>query len=336
MNTIRFENVSKHFPGMEHPALCPTSLSIEAGSFVTVLGSSGSGKTTLLKLINRLHQPDSGTILVHGEDISSVAATSLRRKIGYVIQHIGLFQHLTIAQNIAIVPEILKWPKAKIALRIDELLELVSLEPGQYRDRYPRQLSGGQQQRVGLARALAGDPGILLMDEPFGALDVLIREKLQDELLAIQHRLKKTVVFVTHDVQEALRLGDQVIIMHQGRVQQFDTPLHILANPANEFVSRLLNTRDPYRRFSLIQAGTLVSPMPTDMNVHSGKRVPTIRDNQTLNEALKALLQAPGDFILVEDADGAIQGCLTLESLKKQARLYTPNATHTIEEQVPC
>jgi len=325
MNTIRFEEVSKGFPGMEHPALYPTSLSIEAGSFVTVLGSSGSGKTTLLKLINRLYQPDSGKIRVHGEDISKAAATCLRRKIGYVIQHIGLFQHLTIAHNIAIVPEILKWPKAKIALRVDELLELVGLEPGQYRDRYPRQLSGGQQQRVGLARALAGDPGILLMDEPFGALDALIREKLQDELLAIQHRLKKTVVFVTHDVQEALRLGDQAIIMHQGRVQQFDTPLHILASPANEFVSRLLSAEDPYRRFALMQAGTLASPIPGGMAQQAHSGVPVIRDTQTLNDALKALLQAPSDYILVENAERSLLGRLTLDALKQQARLHAPH-----------
>ncbi len=325
MNTIRFEEVSKRFPGLEHPALCPTSLSIEAGSFVTVLGSSGSGKTTLLKLINRLHQPDSGKIWVHGEDISQAAATCLRRKIGYVIQHIGLFQHLTIAQNIAIVPEILKWPKVKIALRVDELLELVGLEPGQYRERYPRQLSGGQQQRVGLARALAGDPGILLMDEPFGALDALIREKLQDELLAIQHRLKKTVVFVTHDVQEALKLGDQAIIMHQGRVQQFDTPLHILANPANEFVSRLLSAEDPYRRFALVQAGALASPIPGGMAHQAHDGIPVIRDAQTLNDALKALLQAPGDYILVENAERSILGRLTLDALKQQARRYAPH-----------
>lgn len=331
MNRIVFEHVGKTFPGAEHPALVPVSLSIEAGGFVTVLGTSGSGKTTLLRLINRLCKPDTGRILVNGEDISTVSETALRRKIGYVIQHIGLFQHLTIARNIAIVPEILKWPKTRITERVDELLNLVGLEPSQFRDRYPRQLSGGQQQRVGLARALAGDPGILLMDEPFGALDALIREKLQDELLGIQSRLKKTIVFVTHDVQEALKLGDQVIIMHGGQVQQYDTPANILANPANEFVSRLLGADDPYRHFSLTQAKTIISNLPDE----TAEQTPIIRETQDLNDALKNLLQAPEDYVLVENDQQELVGSITLDSLKKQAHLRTPEATLEVQEMGP-
>lgn len=319
MNTIVLEEVQKTFAGTMGPALETTSLSIEDGSFVTVLGTSGSGKTTLLKLINRLCKPDSGIIRVNGEDISTVSEIELRRKIGYVIQHVGLFQHLTIARNIAIVPEILKWPKAKINNRVDELLNLVGLEPAQFRQRYPRQLSGGQQQRVGLARALAGDPGILLMDEPFGALDVIIREKLQDELIDIQNRLRKTVVFVTHDVQEALKLGNRVIIMNEGRIQQYDTPMNILLNPANQFVARLLETDNLYRQFSLMQAGALVS-VAGDVT-GNGALVPVVRDTQTLNEALKCLLQAPEDYIYVENDRQERMGLLTLDSLKKQARL---------------
>lgn len=317
MNTIVFENVSKSFPGAAYPALSPTSLSIEAGSFVTVLGTSGSGKTTLLRLVNRLCEPDSGKVLVNGKDIAQGSEIELRRKIGYVIQHTGLFQHLTIARNIAIVPEVLRWQQSRIDQRVDELMRLVGLEPEQYRERYPRQLSGGQQQRVGLARALASDPGILLMDEPFGALDALIREKLQDELIGIQNGLKKTVLFVTHDVQEALKLGDKVIIMHEGQVQQFDTPANILANPATAFVCRLLGANDPYRHFSLRQAKTLVSQLPVNQVPTTA---PVIRETQDLNDALKNLLQAPEDYVLVENDQRQLIGKITLESLKEQAR----------------
>lgn len=317
MNTIVFEQVAKTFPGSTTPALLPTSLAIEAGSIVAVLGTSGSGKTTLLRLVNRLCEPDAGRVLVNGQDISEGSEIELRRKIGYVIQHTGLFQHLTIARNIAIVPEILKWPQARIEQRVNELMVLVGLDPLQYRDRYPRQLSGGQQQRVGLARALASDPGILLMDEPFGALDALIRERLQDELLAIQDRLKKTVLFVTHDVQEALKLGDKVIVMHEGQVQQYDTPANILARPATDFVSRLLGANDPYRHFALRQAGTLVTQLPVpDHNTET----PVIRDTQDLNDALKNVLQSPEDYVLVENEQRELVGKITLDSLRQEAR----------------
>lgn len=334
MNTIVFDEVGKSFAGAAHPALSPTSLAIDAGSFVTVLGTSGSGKTTLLRLINRLCQPDTGQVLVNGEDISQISEITLRRKIGYVIQHIGLFQHLTIARNIAIVPEILKWPKSKIRQRVDELLSLVGLEPGQYRDRYPRQLSGGQQQRVGLARALAGDPGILLMDEPFGALDVLIREKLQDELIGIQNRLKKTVVFVTHDVQEALRLGDKVIIMHEGQVQQYDTPLQLLLNPANEFVSRLLETDNLYRQFSVIQAYTIAEPLT--MALDGASYVPVLQATQNLNDVLKGLLQTEQPYVLVENANKEIIGQISFERLKQKTRGHWAHQLTSGVSRTPC
>lgn len=318
MNTIIFENVSKSFAGAAYPALFPTRLSIDAGSFVTVLGTSGSGKTTLLKLVNRLCEPDAGRVLVNGQDIALGSEIELRRRIGYVIQHTGLFQHLSIARNIAIVPEILRWPQNRIDQRVNELMALVGLEPEQYRNRYPRQLSGGQQQRVGLARALASDPGILLMDEPFGALDALIRVKLQDEVIGIQNRLKKTVLFVTHDVQEALKLGHKVIIMHEGQVQQFDTPANILANPATHFVSRLLGANDPYRHFSLRQAKALVSQLSEGQGAEPA---PIIRETQNLNDALKTLLQAPKDYVLVENEQQELIGKITLDSLKAEARL---------------
>ncbi len=315
MKQILFQNVSKAFPGLNKPALKPTNLIIEAGCLVTVLGTSGSGKTTLLKLINRLYEPDTGHILVDGQDTATIPKTELRRKIGYVIQHIGLFQHLSIAENIAIVPEILHWTPAQIRARTDELLHLVGLEPSQHRDRYPRQLSGGQQQRVGLARALAGDPGILLMDEPFGALDVLIRERLQDELLGIQQRLQKTIVFVTHDVQEALKLGQQVIVMDEGVIQQFDTPGNILNQPANQFVARLMGSDDPYRHLAITSAKQAMKPF---MPQSRPEQRFVLQESQNLNDVLKTLLQAPPESVLIQNAEQEIVGEITWHDLKQQ------------------
>lgn len=240
---VEFTEVSKRFPGMSSPALDRVNLAIEPGELVCVLGTSGGGKTTFIKLINRLHDPDEGTIRVHGEDISDIDAVTLRRGIGYVIQQTGLFPHMTIAQNIACVPKILKWDRARIDARVDELLELVHLDPRTHRDRYPAQLSGGQQQRVGLVRALAASPNIMLLDEPFGAIDAITRAKLQDELLRIHRGSGKTFIFVTHDVTEALKLGTKVLVVDAGRVQQYATPRELLAGPATPFVRELLATQ---------------------------------------------------------------------------------------------
>ena len=255
---IVFDRVSKTFPKAARPSVEETSLEIETGSFVAIVGASGSGKTTLLKMVNRIHEPSSGRVLVQGEDVTSLPPTRLRRQIGYVIQQVGLFPHQTVEANIATVPGILGWDRQQIDKRIDELLDLVHLPPSEYRKRFPRQLSGGQQQRVGLARAMAGDPEILLMDEPFGAIDAITRTALQDELMQIQQKLHKTILFVTHDIQEALKLADKIIIMNDGRVQQFDTPLEILLHPANEFVRRLVNSEDVLQRLSLIQAQSIM------------------------------------------------------------------------------
>lgn len=243
MPTIQLENVSKSFAG--RIALHPTSLEIGAGEFVTILGGSGSGKTTLLKLINRLHEPDTGIIRLSGEDLSKQPVNKMRLSMGYVIQNSGLFKHLTVAENIAVVPRLLNWRKSEISQRVDEMLELVGLEAGQYRDRYPLQLSGGQQQRVGLARALAGNPPVLLMDEPFGAVDPIVRQRLQDEMLALKAQLGKTIVFVTHDVQEAFKLGDRVMMMQDGEVHQYDTPDAIMNRPADDFVESLVEAGGP-------------------------------------------------------------------------------------------
>ena len=239
---IEFKNVYKQFRGSAYSAVDNVSLKIEHGEFITILGSSGCGKTTLLKMINRLYDPNKGSIEFLGEDISNTDPVEFRRKIGYVIQQVGLFPHMTIAGNIATVPKILKWPKDKIDARVDELLELVGLEPNEFRNRYPAQLSGGQQQRVGLARALAVNPDVMLLDEPFGAIDAINRINLQDELLKIYNASKKTYLFVTHDINEAFKLGSRVLIMDKGKIQQFDTPKNIVLNPANDFVRSLINS----------------------------------------------------------------------------------------------
>jgi osmoprotectant transport system ATP-binding protein len=249
MTAIEFTNVCKKYNPFENYVVDHVNLSIKEGEFITVLGSSGSGKTTLLKMINRLYEPSEGTITLFGEDIATVDPVQLRRRIGYVIQQVGLFPHMTIAQNIATVPKLLKWSKPTIEARVDKLLALVGLEPQQFKNRYPSQLSGGQQQRVGLARALAVDPMIMLLDEPFGAIDAINRLNLQDELLRIHGGFKKTFLLVTHDINEALKLGTRVIIMNEGKVSQFDTPRNIVQNPADEFVSSLIHSSREQERF---------------------------------------------------------------------------------------
>ena len=243
MNTaIEFRDVAKTFKGASYSAVDHVSLTVNEGEFITILGSSGCGKTTLLKMVNRLYEPDSGSIILFGEDISTVDVVKVRRRIGYVIQQIGLFPHYTVADNIATVPKLLGWDKEKIAARVDELLTLVGLAPKEFRDRYPAQLSGGQQQRIGLARALAVDPKIMLMDEPFGAIDSITREKLQDELRSLHREMGKTILFVTHDIEEAFKLGDRVIIMNEGKILQFDTPEAIIRQPADPFVQSLVDS----------------------------------------------------------------------------------------------
>ena len=239
---VEFRNVVKKFPGASYNALDHVNLQIEEGALVTVLGTSGCGKTTLIKMINRIYEPDEGEILLGGTNIQQIDPITLRRGIGYVIQQIGLFPHMTIYDNIATVPKILKWDKAKIDARVTELLQLVNLDPDEFRNRYPRQLSGGQQQRIGLVRALAANPTLMLFDEPFGAIDAINRANLQDELLRIHRQSKKTFLFVTHDISEALKLGTRVLIMDHGTIQQYAAPSEILSRPANAFVESLLQT----------------------------------------------------------------------------------------------
>ncbi|MET4058889.1 osmoprotectant transport system ATP-binding protein [Arthrobacter sp. UYP6] len=259
---ILLRDVTKRFPGQDRPAVNRLSMDIPAGDMVMLVGPSGCGKTTTLKMINRLIEPTSGQILLGGKDITAANGDQLRRGIGYVIQAGGLFPHMTVAANIAVVPAMLGWDKARTTRRIDELLELVSLDPQQYRDRYPKELSGGQQQRVGVARALAADPPVLLMDEPFGAVDPITRERLQDELLSIHADLNKTVVFVTHDFDEAVKLGDRIAVFAEGgHLVQYDSPERILAEPANDFVRQFIGSGAGLKQLGLARVSN-VSPLP--------------------------------------------------------------------------
>ncbi|MEU8364387.1 betaine/proline/choline family ABC transporter ATP-binding protein [Nonomuraea sp. NPDC048882] len=255
---IELRKVTKAFPGGREPAVHELDLDIPAGEIVVLLGPSGCGKTTTMRMINRLIEPTSGDILIGGQNSRGIDPDRLRRHIGYVIQQAGLFPHMTVAANIAQVPKMLGWDKRRIAERVDELLELVGLDPGTYRDTYPRRLSGGQQQRVGVARALAADPPVLLMDEPFGALDPISRERLQDELLRLQDDLAKTIVFVTHDVDEALKIGDHIAVMQRpGHIVQYARPTEILTNPANEYVEQFLGAGSSMRLLRLTKVGDI-------------------------------------------------------------------------------
>jgi osmoprotectant transport system ATP-binding protein len=243
------------YAGADRNAVDGVTLDVPASSFTVLLGPSGCGKSTLLRTVNALVVPVSGRVLVDNKDTAAVDRTLLRRRIGYVIQAVGLFAHMTVSENIAVVPSLLRWDRQRTEARVDELLRLVGLDPQTYRKRYPRELSGGEQQRVGVARAIAAEPPVLLMDEPFGAVDAIVRESLQNEMLRIVRTLRTTVLFVTHDVDEALRLADRIVVMRDGRVEQYDTPLHILTKPATPFVGELLDTKDTMRRLSLMKAG---------------------------------------------------------------------------------
>jgi osmoprotectant transport system ATP-binding protein len=248
---IRLANLSKVFPGQDEPAVDDLSMDIYEGEIVVLVGPSGCGKTTTMKMVNRLIEPSSGRIFLQGEDVTKVNSDNLRRRIGYVIQQIGLFPHMTIADNIATVPKMLGWDKERISERIDELLDTVGID-NSYRDRYPKELSGGQRQRIGVARAMAADPPVLLMDEPFGAIDPITRDRLQDEFLRLQREIKKTIVFVTHDIDEAVKMGDRIAILKQrSRIAQYDTPENILTDPADDFVRDFIGTGASIKRLSL-------------------------------------------------------------------------------------
>ena len=248
---IHLENLTKVFPAQDEPAVDDLSMEIYEGEIVVLVGPSGCGKTTTMKMINRIIEPTSGRIFLQGEDVTKVNPDNLRRRIGYVIQQIGLFPHMTIADNIATVPRMLGWDNKRTSDRIDELLETVGIDLS-YRDRYPKELSGGQRQRIGVARAMAADPPVLLMDEPFGAIDPITRDRLQDEFLRLQQEIRKTIVFVTHDIDEAIKMGDRIAILRtQSRIAQYDTPEKILTDPADDFVADFIGAGASIKRLRL-------------------------------------------------------------------------------------
>ncbi|AKR58129.1 ATP-binding protein [Youhaiella tibetensis] len=287
------------------------SMSIDPHSITVIVGTSGSGKTTLLRMINRLVEPTSGTISIDGQDTRSVPAYELRRRIGYAIQGHGLFPHRTVGQNIGTVPKLLGWEKARTEKRVDELLDLFQLDPGQFRDRMPSELSGGQQQRVGVARALAAEPNILLMDEPFGALDPIIRAKAQQDLLDIQKRFGTTVVLVTHDMEEAILLGDKIAVMDKGQLLQYATPEEIIAHPATAFVDELIGTGErPFRLLSLAAIREAVEP---------GEALgDAISAEASLRDAYAELLWSGRAALPVEE-NGQVIGRVTLAELNRRA-----------------
>jgi osmoprotectant transport system ATP-binding protein len=361
---IRLENVTKKYGDSDAAAVNNLTLDVHRGEVLVLVGPSGCGKSTTLRLINRLIEPTSGTLYLNGEDVTSMNPSLLRRKIGYVIQQVGLFPHRTIAENIATVPKLLGWDKDIIADRVDELLDLVGMDPETYRGRYPKELSGGQAQRVGVARALAADPDVLLMDEPFGAIDPITRDRLQNEFLRLQQDLKKTIVFVTHDIDEAIKMGNRIAILReQSEIAQLDTPEAILADPADEFVENFLGSGAILKSLTLMKiADTELHQVPVfKAPVMRDKAIETLQDSEdstsilldaddkplrwldlaalnrtsqpieksgrpisvdlqpedTLQDALTAMLQSSVGLAAVTDRKGKYLGCCTIESLAK-------------------
>ena len=288
---ISLRDVTKTYSGVDTPAVKDLNLDVANGEILVLVGPSGCGKSTTLRLINRMIEPSSGEIIFDGENVTKSDPNELRRRMGYVIQQIGLFPHRTIAENIAIVPKSLKWPKEKIRARVDELLELTGMDPNVYRDRYPKELSGGQAQRVGVARALGAEPDVLLMDEPFGAIDPITRFNLQNEFLRLQSELKKTIVFVTHDIDEAVKMGDRIAILRdQSEIAQLDTPEAILTNPADSFVENFLGSGAVLKTLTLRRLNDIQLVHP-----------PEITQQTSRSEAAAQLRQSGHPFVVLLD-----------------------------------
>jgi osmoprotectant transport system ATP-binding protein len=328
--TLELRNVAKTYEGSAEPAIQDLSFEVPAGEICVLVGPSGCGKTTAMRLVNRMIEMTSGDILVGGVSVRTRRPAELRREIGYAIQQIGLFPHQTIAENIATVPRVLGWPRERIRGRVDELIELIGLDPAETRDRYPAQLSGGQRQRVGVARALAADPPLLLMDEPFGAIDPINRERLQDELLGLQERIRKTIVFVTHDINEAIKLGDRIAVLKKGGVlAQYATPVELLMDPADAFVEDFVGSDRALKRLALTRAGEVelrpVDGLPFALIrdeaerpvawERNGERHPvrTVRCDESLRDALSDLLASPVELGAVVDDEGRVQGVIGLD-----------------------
>jgi osmoprotectant transport system ATP-binding protein len=323
---LELRQVSKRYAGQREPAIRELSFTVPAGDVCVLVGPSGSGKTTAMRLINRMIPISGGDILLGGRSVLQREPMQLRREIGYVIQQIGLFPHQTVGENIATVPRLLGWPQERISARVRELLELIGLDPSEMQGRYPAQLSGGQRQRVGVARALAADPPLMLMDEPFGAIDPINRAHLQDEFLRLQEKMKKTVVFVTHDIDEAIKMGDRIAILREGGVlAQYDTPREILMRPADPFVAQFVGADRGLKRLALTTLAELklIEPngLPADTSADGSRRVSR---ESSVRDALSALLSANGEPLTVVDGDGRVEGLLTLALVE---RLLSEEAT---------
>jgi osmoprotectant transport system ATP-binding protein len=303
---ITFKHVGKKYPD-GFVALKDIDFHIEKGELVALIGPSGCGKTTTMRMINRLIEPTSGQILINGEDISDKDPVQLRRNIGYVIQQIGLLPHMTIEDNITLVPRLKGWEKERYEKKVDELLDLVGLDPEEYKSRFPAELSGGQQQRVGVIRALAAEPPIILMDEPFSALDPISREQLQDELVNLQENIKKTIVFVTHDMDEAIKIADRIAIMKDGEIVQFDTPEKILRHPKNDFVKGFIGE-------GRLEAGNNSQPIAEDLMI---KKVITARSARGLAQALKTMRMYKVDSLLITDNQNHLLGIATIDNVER-------------------
>ncbi|HEV2565512.1 MAG TPA: ABC transporter ATP-binding protein [Microvirga sp.] len=308
---IEIEHLTKRYGATT--VVDDVSLRVEDGTIAVVVGTSGAGKSTLLRMINRLVEPSAGRVLIDGEDTMAIPEDELRHRIGYVIQGYGLFPHRTVAENIATVPRLLGWDKRRIAARVEELLDLFQLDPAEFAGKFPHELSGGQQQRVGVARALAAKPALLLMDEPFGALDPVIRSKAQVDLLAIQRRLGTTIVLVTHDMNEAFQLGDRIAVMDQARLLQYDTPAQLLTHPAEAFVEQLVGTAErPFRLLSLLHVQAALEP--------GGAEGEPIRITDSLRDALSRLIWAGREALPVVDASGALVGRVSVKGILAHGR----------------
>ncbi|MFP7171730.1 betaine/proline/choline family ABC transporter ATP-binding protein [Terribacillus sp. 7520-G] len=308
---LTFENVTKIYSGNKK-AVNNLNLEIEKGEFICFIGPSGCGKTTSMKMVNRLIEPTEGRILIDGKDIMKQNRVQMRREIGYVIQQIGLFPHMTISDNITLVPKLLQWSKEKRRERAEELIKLVNL-PEEYLDRYPQELSGGQQQRIGVLRALASNPPLILMDEPFGALDPITRDGLQEEFKNLQRKLGKTIVFVTHDMDEAIKLADRIVIMRDGEIVQVDTPDEILRNPANEFVESFIGKE------RLIQTKPDVKTVGQIMN-----KIPaTVHKEETLSTAIQRMKEKRVDSLLVIGEDQTLEGYIDVEDIEENRKRST-------------
>lgn len=307
---IKFEHVTKIYPGTASPAVDDLSFTVPTGEICTIVGPSGCGKTTTMKLVNRLIEPTDGAIFVLDErgemrNVLEMDPILLRRKIGYVIQQIGLFPHRTILQNMGTVPELLGWDKARIRRRAEELLEMMNM-PLEFLDRYPHELSGGQRQRIGVARGMATDPPVMLMDEPFGAVDPINRNILQNEFLRLQREIEKTILFVTHDIDEAIKMGDKVCILNQGgRLEQFASPADILSHPANEFVEDFVGADRSLKRLNLVRVDEVMDPRP-----------PLLQTTHSVEEALRFMGERDLWFAYVVDADRRLQGYVRRRDLK--------------------